>query len=80
MISIDRWILGGVRTNLGRTLQSVYSIKKRIEIEAWDYRAQVLYALMALFTGNIISSVLRFMKMANEEMQIIKSYNLMGWI
>ena len=51
--------------------------KETIEIEAWDYRAQVLYALMALFTGNIISSVLRFM-MANEEMQIIKSYNLWG--
>ncbi len=51
--------------------------KETIEIEAWDYRAQVLYALMAFFTGNIISSVLRFM-MANEEMQIIKSYNLWG--
>lgn len=51
--------------------------KETIEIEAWDYRAQVLYAFMALFTGNIISAVLRFM-IANEEMQIIKSYNLLG--
>lgn len=49
--------------------------KETIEIEAWDYRSQILYAFMSLFTFNPFSFVLR-MIIANKEMRIIKECNL----
>jgi ABC-type glycerol-3-phosphate transport system permease component len=49
--------------------------KETIELDPWDYRSQVLYAFMALFTGNIASAIIRFIT-ANQMMQIIHNYNL----
>lgn len=49
--------------------------KETIEMDEWNYRSQILYALMSLFTLNIIGAIIRFM-MANKEMLVIKEYNL----
>lgn len=51
------------------------SDKETIEMDEWDYRSQVLYAFMALFTFNIPSAIIRFI-IANKMMLIIKGYAL----
>ena len=49
--------------------------KETIEMDEWDYRSQVLYGVMALFTFNIPSAVIRFIN-ANKIILIVKNYHL----
>lgn len=49
--------------------------KETIEVDEWSYRTQFLYAFMSLFTGNIISAVLRILA-GRELLLIVKQYGI----
>jgi len=49
--------------------------KDKINIDAWDYRTQYLYGIMAFFTFNPISFILRFIA-GNYMQEEVKNYNI----
>lgn len=49
--------------------------KENIEMDEWDYRSQILYGLLSVFTFNFIGGVIRFI-IANKQMVIVSDYNI----